>query len=178
MPILLGGFLLALNVADAPRLYGMVVVVVVYSVVVQGSLVLTVAHGLRLPMRTVEPQPWTLGVRLREEPHGAHRFTIAAGAPAEGRTVAELADLPADAWVSLNPRGQQLPPTTGSTELRAVDDVFVLADRDRVWKPASTRIGHRCARNTSPADHRVGLWCEPMARRPSAQTVVVRSGHG
>jgi cell volume regulation protein A len=138
VPILLGGFLLALNLADAPRLYGIVVVVVVFSVVVQGSLVPTVARALKLPMRTVEPQPWTLGVRLREEPHGAHRFTVAAGAPAEGRTIAELADLPGDAWVSLILRDQQLLPVTGESQLQAEDEVLVLADCDRRAELATT----------------------------------------
>jgi cell volume regulation protein A len=138
VPILLGGFLFALNLADAPRLYGIVVVVVVFSVVVQGSLVPTVARALRLPMRTVEPQPWTLGVRLREEPHGAHRFTVVAGAPAEGRTIAELADLPGDAWVSLILRDQQLLPVTGESQLQAEDEVLVLADCDRRAELAAT----------------------------------------
>ena len=86
VPILLGSFLLAAGVADAQRLYGIVVVVVVFSVVVQGSLVPTVARLLRLPMRPVEPEPWALGVRLRDEPDGVHRLTVTAGSPADGRT--------------------------------------------------------------------------------------------
>ena len=50
------------------RLYGIVVVVVVFSVLVQGSLVPAAARLLRLPMYPVEPEPWALGVRLRDEP--------------------------------------------------------------------------------------------------------------
>src|SRR5205823_10166620 len=67
-----------------------VVVVVTFSVLVQGSLVPTVARLLRLPMRTVHPEPWSLGVRLREEPEGVHRMTISSGAPASGRRIDEL----------------------------------------------------------------------------------------
>lgn len=48
VPILLGSFLLAAQVPDAPRLYGVVVVVVAFSVAVQGSLVPPVARRLRL----------------------------------------------------------------------------------------------------------------------------------
>jgi potassium/hydrogen antiporter len=138
VPILLGGSLLTLNLVEAPRLYGIVVVVVVFSVLVQGSLVSTLARASKLPMRTVEPQPWALGVRLREEPHGAHRFTIAAGSPAEGRTIAELADLPGDVWVSLILRDQHLLPVTGDTQLHAEDDILVLADGDRRADLAAT----------------------------------------
>ena len=131
VPILLGSFLLAAHVPGAQRFYGIVVIVVVFSVVVQGSLVPTVARLLHLPMRTVEPEPWALGVRLRDEPSGVHRLTILAGSPADGRTIdelAELAELPGDAWVSFVVRTGQLVPVRSETKLRAGDDVLVLAD--------------------------------------------------
>ena len=51
VPILLGSFVLAARGPDAERLYGIVVVVVLLSVLLQGSLVPTVARLLRLPMR-------------------------------------------------------------------------------------------------------------------------------
>ena len=108
VPILLASYLLAANVPQGARLYGIVVVVVVFSVLVQGSLVPTVARALRLPMRTVQPEPWALGIRLRAEPEGFHRFTIAPGSPADGRTVEDLADLPVDVWVSFVVRDHQL----------------------------------------------------------------------
>ena len=56
--------------------YGIVIVVVVFSVVVQGSLVPAAARLLHVQMRAVEPQPWALGVRLRDEPEGVHQLTI------------------------------------------------------------------------------------------------------
>jgi cell volume regulation protein A len=103
---------------------------VVCSVLVQGSLVPTVARALRLPMRTVQPEPWALGIRLRTEPEGFHRFTISPGSPADGRTVEELADLPVDVWVSFVVRDHQLLTVCRDTTLRAGDDVLVLADDD------------------------------------------------
>lgn len=57
VPILLGSLLLGAQVADAPRLYGIVVVVVVLSVVVQGGTVGLAARLLRIPMRTREHAP-------------------------------------------------------------------------------------------------------------------------
>lgn len=90
VPILLGSYLLASGLADSERLYAIVVVVVIFSVVVQGSLVPTAARVLRIPMRTIEPEPWSLGVRLRNEPNGVQRLRVAAGSIADGRSIREL----------------------------------------------------------------------------------------
>ena len=92
VPILLGSFLLAAHVPGAERLYGIVAVVVVFSVVVQGSLVPAAARLLRVPMHVIEPEPWALGVQLRDEPTGVHRLTIKPGSAAEGRTIEDLAE--------------------------------------------------------------------------------------
>jgi cell volume regulation protein A len=143
VPILLGGFILAAQVHDAQRLYGIVVVVVTFSVLVQGSLVPTVARLLRLPMRTVHPEPWSLGVRLREEPEGVHRMTISSGAPASGRRIDELADLPEDAWISLVVRDNRLLAVRGDTELLAGDQVLILADPDLRDVLGATFIGRQ-----------------------------------
>jgi cell volume regulation protein A len=51
VPVLLGTFLLAEHVDQAQRLYGIVVVVVIFSVVVQGGLVPTAVRRLHLPLR-------------------------------------------------------------------------------------------------------------------------------
>jgi cell volume regulation protein A len=57
VPILLGTYILTDAGPDADRLYGVVVVVVTFSVVVQGGLVPTVARTMGVPMRIVEPEP-------------------------------------------------------------------------------------------------------------------------
>ena len=130
VPILLGELLREAHVPDAERLYGIVVVVVAFSVIVQGSLTPSVARWLRLPMRTIEPEPWALGVRLRDEPEGAHRFTVAAGSRADGRTIADLEELGDDVWISLIVRDSQLVQVSADTTLRAGDDVLALAEAD------------------------------------------------
>jgi cell volume regulation protein A len=135
VPILLGVLLRDAHVPDRERLFGIVVVVVVFSVLVQGSLIPSLAKLLRLPMRSVEPEPWALGVRLRDEPQGVHRFIVQAGSLADGRTIAGLDELGADAWISFVVRDGQLVRVTGTTSLHAGDDVLVLADPDE-----STRL--------------------------------------
>jgi cell volume regulation protein A len=127
VPILLGTFLLDAHVSGTDRLYGIVVVVVVFSVVVQGSLLPTLAGVLRLDSRIVQPEPWALGVRLRDEPAGVHRLTVAAGAAVDGRSIAELAELPEGTWISLLIRAGQLVPVSADTVLQRADEALVLA---------------------------------------------------
>jgi cell volume regulation protein A len=128
VPILLGSYLITAHVPGAGRLYGIVSVVVIFSVFVQGSLVPAAARLLRIPIRAIDPQPWALGVRLQDEPSGVHQLTIKAGSPADGRTVGELAALPGEAWVSFVIREEQLVPIREDTILQPGDEVLVLAD--------------------------------------------------
>ncbi|MDQ6934323.1 MAG: cation:proton antiporter [Actinomycetota bacterium] len=128
VPILLGSFILAAHVPDAGRLYGIVVVVVLFSVLFQGSLVRTVAEALQLQMRTIAPEPWSLDVRLSDEPEGVHRLVVTAGAPADGRRIDDLAMMPDDAWISLVVRDNRLLPVRGDNVLRSGDDILILAD--------------------------------------------------
>jgi cell volume regulation protein A len=130
VPILLGELLRATHRPDAERLYGIVVVVVIFSVLVQGSLVPAVGRWLRLPMRSLEPEPWSVGVRLRQEPEGAHQFSVGTGSLVDGRNVQDVAELAGDIWISLVVRDSQLVPVKADTRLRAGDLVVVLADAD------------------------------------------------
>ncbi|UQX87063.1 potassium/proton antiporter [Jatrophihabitans telluris] len=130
VPILLGGFILAAHIEQAPRLYGIIVIVVALSVLVQGSLVPTVAGWLNLPMRVSEPEPWALGVRLAEEPDGVHRFTVSPGSKADGRRIEDLPDFPVDAWISLIVRSNQPVPVRGDSTLLPGDQLIVTAAND------------------------------------------------
>jgi cell volume regulation protein A len=130
VPILLGDLLLTADVPDAERLYGIVVVVVIFSVVVQGSLVPTVARRLGVPMQPIRPEPWTMGVRLEAEPDTARQVRVAEGAVVDGRTVAEVAELASNIWISIVVRDGRLLPVQGDTELRAGDLVTLLIDGD------------------------------------------------
>jgi cell volume regulation protein A len=142
VPVLLGIFLLETRLPGAGRLYGIIAVVVVFSVVVQGSLVPAAARLLRVPMRAVDPQPWALGVRLQDEPSGVHHLTIREGSAADGRTVGEIAGLPGDAWVRFVVRGGQLVPIREDTRLQPGDEVLVLAEPGLHGKLVTAFGGH------------------------------------
>jgi potassium/hydrogen antiporter len=126
VPILLGAFIVQARVTGAATIYEIIFVVVAFSVIVQGSAVPALARRLRVPLRTIEPEPWSLGIRFQEEPECVHRFVVQPGAPADGAALGDLA-LPEDAWVSLVIRAGRLVPALGDIPLRVGDEVVVLA---------------------------------------------------
>jgi cell volume regulation protein A len=130
VPILLGLFILEAKVPGADRIYGVIFVVVLVSVVLQGSLIPLFARRLGIPMTVVEPEPWAVGVRLNEEPEGFHRLVVADGASAVGRRIDELG-LGDDAWISFIRRDGRLVRLKPSTRFKAGDEVLALVDSEK-----------------------------------------------
>ena len=125
VPILLAAFTLLEGVDHAHRIYGIVFVVVMFSVIVQGTLMPTVAARAGLDMHLVEPEPWDLAVRVRDEPEEIERYVVADGAPAAGVPLRDL-DLGRRAWISLVIREGAARQARGSTVLQPGDEVLVL----------------------------------------------------
>ncbi|HEY7432317.1 MAG TPA: cation:proton antiporter, partial [Streptosporangiaceae bacterium] len=126
VPILLGAFIVGARVKGAPVIYEIIFAVVAFSVIVQGGTVPGLARRLKIPVRIIEPEPWSLGIRFQEEPEGLHRFLIAAGAAAAGTPIGDL-PLPEGAWISFIVRDGHLVPGQAETILRAGDEVLILA---------------------------------------------------
>ena len=136
VPILLGTFILAAGgVRESLRLYDVIFVVVLFSVVVQGGLVPWVARRSGVPMREVQLEPWALGVRLRDEPSGARRFVVAPGSAADEAAVEDLAP-DRNLWIAMAVRDGSLLQIRGDTVLRAGDEVILL-DGDADWDPST-----------------------------------------
>jgi cell volume regulation protein A len=135
VPILLGTFVLDSGLADAGRAYDVIVVVVAFSVIVQGGLVPTVADRCEVPMRLLEPEPWELGVRLRDQPHGLSRYLLIPGARADGSRIDEL-DLGEDTWICFVLRQGELVPVRSQTVLQAGDEILALTDPESAHDPA------------------------------------------
>jgi cell volume regulation protein A len=89
---------------------------VLFSVVVQGSLVPFVARRFGVPMRTVE-----------HDVAGVRRFVVRDGAFAAGRRVGRL-PLGERAWVGVVARDGLRVPVAGDTTLRPGDEVHVWSD--------------------------------------------------
>ena len=129
VPILLGMFIITSGTVQAPRVYAIIFIVVLVSVIVQGGLVPTVAAAFRVPTRLVEQQPWALGMRFRDEPRGLRHHVVAPGSSADGATIAELS-LGESGWISMVKRDGQLIQVRGDTTLQAGDTVLTLASPD------------------------------------------------
>lgn len=125
VPILLGMYVLSADVPGASTVYAIIFIVVLTSVLLQGMLVTPVASWLRVPMRTVEPEPWAAGIRFQAEPEGLARHIIAPGAIADGKTVADL-DLGETGWISMISRRGRLVQVRGTTRLHAGDLILTL----------------------------------------------------
>jgi len=131
VPILLGSLVVIAGVDGAERLYGLVFIVVLFSVVIQGATVPRAATRLRIPFRRVDHD-------LAE----VLEFVVRDHAYASGRAVGEL-PLGERAWVGVLIRdGRPLPVETG-TVFRPGDRVHVYsqpedaAALDRIFAGAS-----------------------------------------
>ena len=128
VPILLGLFVLGTDVPDAPRLYRIIFVVVLVSVVVQGGSVPLVTRLLRIPMAAAEPlEPYAAGLRTRSAPQGLHRYTVQTGSAADGAAVADLG-MGEHTWLNLVRRDGELLPVRRDTRLHPGDQVLAQVD--------------------------------------------------
>jgi cell volume regulation protein A len=131
VPVLLGTYILTSGDAQAWQAYEIVFVVVAFSVIVQGGLVPSMARWLKLPLRVVEPEPWALGMRFRDEPQGLVRLHVLAGSSADRCSIGDLA-MGENAWISLVSRSGQLVQVRGDTVLEAGDEVLLLVEPPEV----------------------------------------------
>ena len=120
VPILLGALTLLAGVEDAASIYGIVFVVVLFSVIVQGSTVPYVARRLRIRFRRIDHD-------LAE----VRDFVVAERSFANGRRIREL-PLGERAWLGVLIRDGRP---------RPIDDKLVLASGDRVHVYAQPEDG-------------------------------------
>ncbi|MCW3040558.1 MAG: potassium/proton antiporter [Solirubrobacterales bacterium] len=125
VPILLAAFAVLGGVPDSARIYDLVFVVVLGSVLIQGGLVPAVAARLRIPMQLQPELPWELSVRLAEPPDDRAELVVEAGSAADGAAIAAL-PMGADAWVTLVVRDDRALPPRPELRLRPGDAVFLL----------------------------------------------------
>jgi potassium/hydrogen antiporter len=127
VPILLGTFVLSTDATTGRLVYDVIFVVVLFSVVVQGGLVPAVAARGGVRMRDVEPRPWSIGLRLREEPDGARSYVVLPGSPAEGQEVREL-HREHDVWVGIVVRDGRPLRVQPDTVLQAGDELLLITE--------------------------------------------------
>lgn len=137
VPVLLAAFAILAGAPGAQRIYGLVFVAVLVSVVAQGTLLPFVARRLRIPMRLGDRLPWELSIRFGHEPTGAREYVVAAGCDAEGITIEDL-PLHDDEWVTLVVRDGEATQPDADLRLRARDRVLILTTPDRATDLSGT----------------------------------------
>jgi potassium/hydrogen antiporter len=114
VPILLATFAVIAGAGDAQRIYGIVFVVVLVSVLVQGTSIPFVAPRLGVPMRLADP-------------HGVARLDVHEGSRAVGRRLREL-PLAEHTWVDEIERDGVSHTARGSTVIEPGDTLRVITD--------------------------------------------------
>jgi potassium/hydrogen antiporter len=148
VPILLAAFAVLGGVTGADRVYGIVFVVVLISVVGQGTFVPFVARTLDIAMRERPALPWQLSVGLDREPETAFETTVAEGSRAEGQEIRRL-PLGEHAWITVVVRDGGAIQPTGSLKLRSGDRVLLLAELED--RPALSLVFERQERPDAAA---------------------------
>jgi cell volume regulation protein A len=116
VPILLASLAVVGGTAYAPEIYVIVFVVVLFSVVVQGTGVPIAARAFHVPMRTTS-----------HSGEGARHFVVREDALASGMRLAEL-PLAERAWVEAVYRDGRSLPVNGETVLEPGDGVLVFCE--------------------------------------------------
>lgn len=114
VPILLGTLVLLEGVDSGTEIYGIVFVVVAFSVIVQGTSIPFVAPWLGVPMRPADAG-------------GVYRVTVRESARASGTAIRDL-PLSERTWVQSVARGGELVPARGRTVLLPGDEVELILD--------------------------------------------------
>ena len=127
VPILLGTLVVLSEIEQDQRIYGIVFVVVAFSVLVQGTLLPYVARLCRVPMHRRRITPWDVSVRVEREPEGLQHFVVRKGSHADGRAVRDL-PLGESTWLTLVVHDGAAVQPRGSYVLQAEDEVLVLAE--------------------------------------------------
>jgi len=129
VPILLGIMIRDAHVPGGEEIAALIFVVVLVSVLLQGGAVPLLAQWFKVPMRTIEQQPYAAGLRFNREPQGMQHFQVAPGSPADGAAVGELS-LGEGGWVSMVRRQGGAVRLSGHTRLEPGDEVLAFADPD------------------------------------------------
>ena len=130
-PIMLATFPLAANVPNARIIFNMVFIIVVMSVLIQGSTLMPLARLLGLASRNddLARAPLELEITDAGSDSEMFEFTVPPDAGFVGMSVAELG-LPAGALILLIRRRGEFFPPRGDSRIEAGDGMFIMGKGD------------------------------------------------
>lgn len=129
VPIVLATFPMLAGIPHSNLIFNVVFFVVLTSALIQGATISKLAERLGLVEGAAVTQPMTLElVAMEKLDVDMVELTLPAGSPTEGKRLAELS-LPEKITVSALLRDGQVITPRGSTQLRAGDNLFILAHK-------------------------------------------------
>lgn len=128
VPIVLATFALVEGIENAELIFNVVFVIVVTSVLLQGTTIPLVARWLHVEAPLAERGPQMLdAVEAGEGPAGLHELVVPVESAASGQALVQL-ELPDGALVVLIRRAEEFVVPKGTTVLQGGDKVLLLAD--------------------------------------------------
>ncbi len=129
-PIVLATFPLAAGVENADLMFRLIFFMVLISVLLQGRLLMPLAHMLKLAKTDAgnsEPAPLELEVTHGSAGQEMHEYKVAADSALAGKTLAEI-NFPAGVLVTMIRREKSFIPPNGNTLIRAGDGMLIMAE--------------------------------------------------
>ena len=127
VPILLGTLVLLGDVDQAEQVYGIVFVVVAFSVLAQGGLLPYVAAACGVEFTPRRLAPYDVSLRVEHEPRGLQHYVVAERSQADGTAVRDL-PIGESTWLTLVVHGGEAVQPRGSYVLREKDEVLLLGE--------------------------------------------------
>ncbi|MGA7733038.1 MAG: potassium/proton antiporter, partial [Chloroflexia bacterium] len=155
VPVILATFPLLAGVSKADMIFNLVFFIVLFSVLLQGTTLGSVAKWLKVEAAT--PSPGTTQhypsefVPLVGTNSRLSEIAVPPGSPARGRSIMQLG-LPKGALVVLVVRGERNIVPNGATVIAGGDKLLVLAD-DSATKDVADLVGSDHPRPTTPTPH-------------------------
>ena len=129
-PIVLATFPLAAGVENAELMFRLIFFMVLISVLLQGRLLMPLAHVLKLAKTDTgnpEPAPLELEVTHGSAGQEMHEYKVAAESVLAGKTLAEI-NFPTGVLVTMIRREKSFIPPNGNTVIRAGDGMLIMAE--------------------------------------------------
>lgn len=136
-PIVLATFPLAAGLGDGHRIFTMIFIMVLVSMLIQGSTIMPLAKLLKLdlPFMDQERIPLELEATPATARHRMYEFTVQENNVLTGKRIADV-DFPPGVLITLIRRQDQLIPPNGNTQIMTGDTLLIMASHKNMDKVA------------------------------------------
>lgn len=170
VPVVLATFPLIAGYENSPLVFNIVFFTVLTSVLVQGTLLMPVARGLKVDEPLASRPAFSLEIQHRGQAQGETReLEILPNMAVVGRTVADLG-IPPDVLILLIGRGEGFVVPRGQTRIEPYDTLLMLGSSHALRNAADVIL-------SPPAPRHPELPTDPLATLPDEVAPAYVTGH-